>query len=653
MNYLPMFPKQKVLSFLLFSLFFPLLAAEINLPHVITYISSSSESVEINLSEEELKFFSSTEEALESIGLSFKDSNNELTFHGFWNSSIKVYINGVLMNDPNTGRFDFSALDISSVRSIKINPVSTDGAVSVYIETLSLDYTGLRYSFGGYSKSYFSGKNFSPNDTWRLHGTVNIPFVFKDGSSFILQENLTGGYDANHFGFISTDASYKPGFSDSYKEWPFVYNGWERMLINNSFSAVFSSSKMPGATFGFSNYLTWNNQNCGRIDGFYYSYQNQNDINTVFAFPVSIPGKNFRIKVIPSYKLSNLEYKKDAAFSNVHDIYQVHSFSIQEESTFCKYINLNSKLNFDFSKNNNLADIFLSPGISMNLAGFDISISAPVNFFFTKSDVYNSSSNRFDFMYSFDLRKNFRIGDSLNTSDEENSKKISDLLTGNLQGFFNASRNITTPVFQQLYYDGGGGSGNPYLKTESAFSFYTGIDWSGVWKTSFKPFLIFYNEKIGWISDALNNWSTQNTGSSINYGFDFSLDTASLFSFVSFRLAYTFCRASLTTNQQTYGKQIMYTPEHSLNASVKIFFMNNFSWTTSYQYISKKYITNENTSYVPEQHYLDSRLDLETGIGKNTLTIYLLWKNIFDFKYTEVSAYPGPGTSLTLGFSFK
>lgn len=632
-----MFRKQKVSAVLLFSLVPFLFAEQISLPHLFAFVGSSSDGGEVTLSGEDLESFSSTEEALESAGISFKESNNELTFHGFWNSSIKVYVNGILMNDPNTGKFDFSALDISSVRKIKINPASTDGSVSVYIETLSADYTRLRYSFGGFSKSYFSFHDLSPNDTWRLHGSLNYPFNFKDGSSLMIQENVSGGYDANHYGYVSSNSSYEPQFKDSYVAWKERRAGWERDLLNNSFSALYSSSKMPGATFGFSNFISWNNQSCGRTGGYYYNYENQEDLNGTFAFPVFIPANNFRLKITPAYKLSSLKYTKDSIFSKVNDSYLIHSFSITEESTIYKLYDLNVKVNYDFCKENKLLDFYLEPGVEVNFAGFDFTLKAPFSLFYTASSSSAESSVQPDFLYFIQVGKSFTF------NNEEDKLSL----------FINSSRSITNPVFQQLYYDGGGGVGNPGLKTESAFSFFGGATWKGSVEASVKPFLIFYKDKIAWVPYDGINWRPENSGSSTNYGFDFSFDSGNLFDRFTLKANYTLCRAMLTTNSQVYGKQIMYTPIHNLNVTGEFTPVEDLKLSLLYNFVSKKYETNDNTNFVPAQHYVDGRVDYKIKKGSHETALYLLWKNIFDFKYTEVSGYPGSGASLTFGFSVK
>lgn len=627
------------------------------LPHLFTTISRNPECTVEEITFEKIQNFTSTEEVLESAGLSFKESNNELTYHGYWNSSIKVFVNDILMNDPNTGKFDFSTLDVKSIQSVKIDSASTSGAVSVYIYTIKSDYTKKTLTLGGISKSYFSAKDISLNDTCKLWAGGSIPLIFSDGSSVILEDNFSAGYKANHFGYVSKDSTYLPVFTDSYIKWPSRYGGWENTLLNNSLSLLYSISRFPGATFGLSNYISFNDQNCGRNGGVYYNYENQKDLNLTLGLPVFLPFEHLQIKLQPSYRFSNLDYSKDAAFTGkTGNLYQINNLSFSGNADFLRFFSLETLLSYDFSSektvyNSALSDVtgnslftaFVSPKTGFSFGGFDFSFSVPVSYF--------HKENQWNVLYSAQIKKDFPI--ILREDEDEKTSESS------FEVFFKASRNITNPVFQQLYYNGGGGSGNPNLKPETAFSFYTGAAFRGLLNASIKPFLIFYKDKIGWISDSLNNWSPQNTGSSTNYGFDFYFDSDSLFSWFRFESSYTLCRAFLTTNESVFGKQIMYTPLHSFYSSVSVPFGGFAVWNATYRFTSKKYISNDNTFFVPAQHKLDSKLTFKIDLLKTKKTarlqteIWLLWENILDFKYTEVQGYPGSGTSFTLGASIK
>ena len=135
---------------------------ELELPGITTTIHRAKNPELIVLDEDALSSFCCAEQALESAGFAFKKGNNELTFHGYWNSSIKVYINNVLVNDPNTGKFDFSTLDFATVKSIKVNPATVNGSVAIYITTVSCDFRKIHAGAELKSKSYLSSVNDSP-----------------------------------------------------------------------------------------------------------------------------------------------------------------------------------------------------------------------------------------------------------------------------------------------------------------------------------------------------------------------------------------------------------------------------------------------------------------------------------------------------------
>ncbi|MEE0353464.1 MAG: TonB-dependent receptor, partial [Treponema sp.] len=196
---------------------------------------------------------------------------------------------------------------------------------------------------------------------------------------------------------------------------------------------------------------------------------------------------------------------------------------------------------------------------------------------------------------------------------------------------------------------GDGGTGNPDLKSESAYSFYTGLLYSQKFEVSVKPFLIFYKDKIGWVSDTSGSWSPDNWGSSVNWGADFYFSTKELFGNLEFSASYTFCKAVLTSGGSTDGNQIMYTPVHTFSLTEKYSFFNDFIWTTVFSYNSKKYTSNSNILYVPDYFNLDTSL---SWTGKKFYAQFL-WQNVFDFQYVHVDGYPAPGTSFTLSAGIK
>lgn len=612
---------KKIFFFTINFLFFAgLFAQKFDLGQIVTVVSSPVKN-EIILTEKNLEDFNSTEDALESVGFSFKSANNEATFHGLWNSSVKVFVNGVLMNDANTGKFDFSSLDISSVKSIKVSAASSFGGVCVYISTFSADFEKNKFWIGGNSKSYLN--NF--NDAFSVAGGFSLPFLLKNGSSLFLQENFGISSKENRFGYNSTEASYKPKIDESYKKTKTFQKYRESFLTTNSFFAEYSDFRFPGATFGLNSYFSFLKENCGSKD------KKQKDFALNFALPVFLPFENFNLKILPSYKRTNLIYNE----GNFENRYFVNNFSLQSETSVFQFFKAESNISYDFStsnnsnenlnKNHNLLTAFFSAGSEFNFLGFDFSFFLPVNFF-AKSD--------FDF-YEVDFLFNFLISKSF-----ENFK-IS----------FQSVKSATNPVFQQLYYDGAGGIGNENLKSETAVSFYTGFLFSPQKLNGLcfelKPFLIFYKDKIQWNYEN-SLWRVENLGSSRNYGFDFCFSTGKLFSFFTLEANYTFCRAILASGENK-GNQIMYTPVHSASSKLKIPFLKYFDFETDLTFNSEKATDNSNTTFIPETFFWNSSLSFEKG----KFYIQFKWNNMLDFKYVLVDGYPSSGTSFEAKVKIK
>lgn len=594
-----------------------------DLPRLITYLDSPKASDLITISKEELENFDSTQEALESKGFSYKNSNDEITFHGYWNSSIKVYIDDVLMNSPNTGKFKWEQIDLSIIDSIKIDTSETNGSISIYIYTNSKDWTRIKWNAQLSTKSYVD----SPFDETRISSGFSAPVLMDSGSAIIFKEALALSHSQNHFGIRGTSESYTPELSESYSSYKKHYKGYENFNVNNSFAAEYCSAKLPGATFGFSNLVNFQDANCGKVTGIYYKEENQKDLTVSTSLPVFLPTENFTAKLIPSYMFTLLKYTKNAAFSNIKDEYLIHKAAFNANLNFYKIFFISSGVSYDFSiqedsesdstVKNDLFSANLKPEIKFSKNNFGFEFSTPVNYF--------GPTNSVEFLYKATVNyslKDFTFG-------------------------LTATRNCTNPVFQQLYYAGAGGKGNPHLKNEIAHNFQLPVSYNGLFLADVTPFLIFYKNKIAWTSTN-NVWTTDNVGSSTNFGADFYVSTNELIPHLNFSANYTFCKALLTTDKSVYGNQIMLTPVHTLNLNAKLNF-SAFTWTNSFTYESEKFTSNENKESLCPKYHLDTSLSWTKGMW----TVQALWKNLLDFAYIDYGNIPQSGTSFTLSVSVK
>lgn len=597
---------------------------DVELPHIITVVPSAEQPGETLISGEELERFSSVQDALESAGFSFKGTDNELTFHGYWNSSIKVYVNGVLMNDPNTGKFDFGMLDMQTVKSVRIDPASTDGAVSVYIRTFSADYTKPSARASLSAKSYIGSAFDSP----AAAAGFSFPLLFDSGSALFVQEDVSVSRRKNHFGYRSADATYRPGFADSYSGYEKTYSGYEQFLVNNSLFASYSDARFPGASFGISSYVSYSDDGCGAESGYYFSEKEQKSLVSSLALPVFLPFENLTLNILPSYTYSKLDYTESGRFSFLENEYAVHCCSLQSDVLAWNFLRLRASASYSVSDeqmkssarsedfSHSLFTCVASPSVQLSLLGCSVSLALPVSYF--------HPSRSLELLYSLTVSRRF----------------------SEWEIFAHASRNVTNPVFQQLYYSGAGGTGNPDLRPESALSFYAGAQYRSAFSAGIKPFLILYRDKIGWTSSG-GIWSPENVGSSVNWGADVSVSTEQLFSFFTLKAQYTLCRAVLDSGEYN-GNQIMCTPVHTLSALLEVPLPKRFLWSASFRCTSRKYTDNANRASVPAFFEADTGLKWKNG----ALEFSLDWNNIFDFQYCHADGYPSPGTSVTARAQF-
>lgn len=595
--------------FLFYNLFIclPFFAGEINLGEIVTEIQPSSG--EIIFSETRIKNYSSVQEVLESVGFSFKSENNEISFHGFWNSSVKIFINDILMNDPNTGKFDFSSLNLNIVKSIKIEP-GVLGGVNIYISTYYENWEKPSLWLKTSSKSFCQ----SPLDSVIFSGGISNPIIFSDGSGLFVQNNFSFGQEKNNFGYRSKDGTYSPSLKESYSTDTKKYSGYGKKSSSNSFNLKYSDSTLPGSSFELFNFLSLGEKECGSTTGYYGTTKTEKDFFCFFSLPIFIPFEKFSFRFVPSWKYSNLEYTEISSFSSLQNSYKINNLSFTSCIAGYRFFKIDFSFSKDFALQKSLSEFYLAPCWNFNLAGFETKFSLPLTYF--------NLSNEFDFL--FDLKITKRVGE--------------------LSFFTEISRNTTHPVFQQLYYSGSGGKGNPDLKSEHSLAFYCGGNFFNRKKAgiTIKPFLIFYRDKIGW-SEKSGLWQCENINSSVNYGFDTFFSTGNFFSLFLLEGDYTLCRAILSSGENS-GNQIMYTPVHSLNVRLTMPFTQNFRWHNEFRFTSKKFLDNSNKNSVPNSFLFN------TGFlwNINKFEISASWNNVLDFQYCPVDGYPAGGANFCI-----
>ncbi len=226
--------------------------------------------------------------------------------------------------------------------------------------------------------------------------------------------------------------------------------------------------------------------------------------------------------------------------------------------------------------------------------------------------------------------------------------------------YFNATQNYHFPTLNDLYWSPGG---NPSLLPEQALQTEVGYGFKTKSKLEFKA-TVFYSQTQNWIlwSPTINGyWSPQNIKTVAKKGVELNTSKKWKFAprkFVSLFINYQYVKAinleSYINNEETIGKDLIYTPRQILNISVM---MDIHRWSFYYQQTltSRFYIDRANTTYMPYSAPANVKLDYRFAEQNVILKVGIGMYNIFDEAYQLVANQPLPGRyfGLTLKMKFK
>jgi vitamin B12 transporter len=211
-------------------------------------------------------------------------------------------------------------------------------------------------------------------------------------------------------------------------------------------------------------------------------------------------------------------------------------------------------------------------------------------------------------------------------------------------------KNFRMPTFNDLYDVW---LGNPSLRPEHSECFDVGIetalDRSGRQNIQITYFAITTKDRI--LPNAyyypVNISQAQSTGIEGRYDLKFPFDEMSAFADV------TFNAASRKSSDSTNGKQFLYIPKAvcSLGCSANI---AGFNCTFTEMYTSKRFITEDESGWLPEYWLSDVNFSTVVPLNSVRLTLHAEVSNLFDTDYQVLPGYPMPGRTfrLTIGIDY-
>jgi iron complex outermembrane receptor protein len=224
---------------------------------------------------------------------------------------------------------------------------------------------------------------------------------------------------------------------------------------------------------------------------------------------------------------------------------------------------------------------------------------------------------------------------------------------------FNAYRNYRYPTLNDRYWAEGG---NPNLDQEKAWGVEGGINWQKDikgWKleADATAYRMWVDNWILWQPSAFGYWSPVNVRKVHSTGVEARLRLERRWDrwFLLFRANYQYniptVAASNTGSDASAGKDLIYSPRHIANATVKVSYRGIYINYTQF-YTGSRYSTSDNLGKLPAYTTGD------ITIGKNVkkilkgLDIYLNIANLWNAEYQNFAWRPMPGRAYYAGIRF-
>lgn len=556
-----------------------------------------------------------------SYGLEQKPS-----IRGFTDETVRVVIDGICVNNPQYGTFDFTSLNPDDIEKIEIvrggftEGVSDEGAVggAIYITTKKQSL-GHNFSTNTLLKTYFNAEKFLD--------TISQSFSYN--------------------GQIAENSFLKASAKATSAQNEYLFKNYRGKTTSRKNSKVYDAH----SDLGFSHFFA-NGNSFAINDIFYAGYKNtpgtensgsagiQQDYDNNLNFSLDFPSiKNAaKTTTILSWISTNRFYDDNKFSSNsTKSEHYINSINFSQSAELYKFDKFKQSAGFT------LEGVFMDStrdGNHNQFSGtFKETSKVFVNdiFSFSVPLAIKFSGSNFAFIPKAGVKFHFEYLDFL----------------------LNAYRMIQFPNFDDLYWNENGYHGNPDLKPENGLGAEATINVRNkILPFSFAVFTNYYENKIQW-ANKNNVWSPQNVASAFYLGFDFSAEQT-FFKIWKIRANAEYLYTRLLDKSEAkkleYGKRIMWTPDLVFSIITSL----DFSFATfsaEINYTGKKYTSNLNNYFVEPYCLVNISGELKTQRFRQAqsphFSPYFRIDNIFNVDYEAVPDYPMPGISLSIGVKSK
>jgi len=602
--------------------------AEITLPEVTTYVTSSVEQkIVITAEDIEAEHLESLSDVVERAGIQNLaygpyGLENKPSIRGFTDETVRVVIDGICVNNAQYGTFDFSTINLEAVERIVIvrggftEGVEDEGSVGgvIYI-TMKKDALENSLSAEASVKTFFNSER--PLDSY----FQKLNFTGLLGQNTFLNAGVTANFADNLY------------FYEYEGEWGTRQNA---QVIDGQANTYLTHY------FGDGNYFS-----LGEL--FYGGYKHtpgvvnstnpglQQDYNNNLSFTLWNPAvaNLFNLKNSLLWMCNNRFYEDSAGTEN--SSHYINTFKYTGTADFTSLaggrLQQLAGLSADFTTldstndgtHTQLSGVVKSTSKVALGGGWSLSVPMAAKF------CANDDNVNFAFVPKAGLSWDLSY----------------------IQLICDFYRMVQFPNMDDLFWEGAGYHGNPDLKPESGWGGDIGVNLRGALAHgNLTVFSNYYKDKIQWGSG-----TTQNLSSAFYLGVDFSAGASFMNGFIDLDLTgeYLYNRLLDKSNKYTYGKRIMWTPDLVFTL-VSSFNFELAKINLSAQYTGRRYTSNLNIYYL--EAYLLVNLAVEASeisspFSRLGFTPYLKIDNLLNWQYQSVEGYPMPGISLTLGAKVK
>lgn len=221
------------------------------------------------------------------------------------------------------------------------------------------------------------------------------------------------------------------------------------------------------------------------------------------------------------------------------------------------------------------------------------------------------------------------------------------------------SKNSKIPTLNDMYWAPGG---NADLKNETGCSSEITWEMTSILSGSLRvrnEFTFYRNHitnMIQWHPGESSYWVAGNIGNIVTSGLESCLDVIYSLQGFNFRLnaGYAFTKAAIagTNSQESYGNQLVYTPQNQLKAILRLSWKHFYSTFTSSN-TGKRFLTADNSQYLPQYSVSDLTLGTKLNAGNISCDLGFIVENLFNSSYQNIAYYPMPGRSFLVSIVFQ